>query len=135
LKIFDNSSFVSVHKALDAAQLRQQVISNNIANATTPGFKKSSVKFEEYLKNELNNKGISGYRTNSLHIPIGSSRLQDLSPKVVVHQDSAINNNLNNVDIEAEMTNLAKNQILYDALIQNISGKFQKLKTVIGGGR
>ena len=36
-----------LEKALDAAWLRNETISNNIANVNTPGFKKSNVKFEE----------------------------------------------------------------------------------------
>ena len=134
MKLFDNSSFISVHKALDAAALRQQVISNNIANATTPGFKKSTVKFEEYLTNAIGSRGISGIRTDSRHIPIGTSTdFQNVQARVILHQDTKINNNENNVDIVAENANLAKNQILYDALAQNMNGKFSKIKTIIGG--
>jgi len=135
MNLFDNSSFVSVHKALDAAALRQQVISNNIANATTPGFKKSTVEFEAYLRDVLNEqRSITGIRTNTRHIPIGVDRnLQEIQPRVILHQDTSINNNDNNVDIVAEEANLAKNQILFDALSQNMNGKFQKLRMVIGG--
>ncbi|OEH85815.1 flagellar basal-body rod protein FlgB [Desulfuribacillus stibiiarsenatis] len=133
MNIFNNSSFSSVEKALDAAQLRQTVIANNIANATTPGFKKSSVKFEEHLQQALSKKGISGNRTHAKHLPIGASRLADVNPRIVLHKDTKLNNNENNVDIDTEMTELAKTQLWYNALSQNISGKFQKLKTVIGG--
>lgn len=133
MKLFDNSSFTSVHRAMDAAQLRQNVIANNIANATTPGFKKSTVKFEEYLGRALDKKGIVGIRTHQNHIPIGASRFADMSPKIVTHGDSMINNNKNNVDIDAEMTDLAKTQLWYNALSQNMNGKFSKLRTVIGG--
>ncbi len=135
MKLFTNDSFVSVHKALDAAELRQQVITNNIANATTPGYKKSVVRFEEHLSAAMNNKGIAGYRTDARHIPIGRGGLEDVQSQVKKFKPTFINNNHNNVDIEEEMTNLAKNQIWYDALSQNMTGKFQKIKTVIGGGR
>ena len=37
-------------KALDAATLRQQVISNNIANVNTQGFTPSKVNFEDEMK-------------------------------------------------------------------------------------
>ncbi|OEF98601.1 flagellar basal body rod protein FlgB [Desulfuribacillus alkaliarsenatis] len=133
MDIFNNPSILSVHKALDAAQLRQHVIANNIANSTTPGFKKSSVKFEEYLSSALGRKGISGFRTDARHMPIGSSRFEDVAPRVITHKDSKINNNKNNVDIDAEMTDLAKTQIWYDALSTNMNGKFNKLRTAIGG--
>ena len=38
-----------LEKALDAAWMRNEAISNNIANVNTPGFKKSYVRFEELL--------------------------------------------------------------------------------------
>lgn len=133
MKLFDNPGFTSVHRAMDTAQLRQHVIANNIANATTPGYKKSTVKFEEYLGRALDKKGIAGIRTHQKHIPIGSSRFDEVAPRIVTHGDSMINNNKNNVDIDAEMTDLAKTQLWYNALSQNINGKFSKLRTVIGG--
>ena len=36
-------------KAADASWLRNEVISNNIANATTPNFKRKDVEFEEMV--------------------------------------------------------------------------------------
>lgn len=41
----------------------------------------------------------------------------------------------NNVDIEHEMALMAANSIRYNMLIQRMNGDFQKLKTVIRGGR
>lgn len=41
----------------------------------------------------------------------------------------------NNVDIDIEMGNLAKNTIQYHVLAQRISDHFNKLKTVIRDGR
>ena len=40
-------------KAADASWLRNEVISNNIANATTPGYKRQDVQFESYLMTAL----------------------------------------------------------------------------------
>lgn len=41
----------------------------------------------------------------------------------------------NNVDIESEMVQLAKNSIKYDTLIQRISSDFRRIKSVINEGR
>ena len=41
----------------------------------------------------------------------------------------------NSVDIDQEMTDLATNQIYYNALIERISGKFSSLQNVIRGGK
>ena len=37
-------------KSLDAVWLRQRVISNNIANSETPGYKSKTVEFESLLR-------------------------------------------------------------------------------------
>ena len=42
-------------KSMDASSYRGRVISNNIANYNTPGYKRHYVTFEETLKDNLNN--------------------------------------------------------------------------------
>jgi len=42
-------------KALDASDLRKTVITNNLANINTPGYKRREVDFESLLKQELEN--------------------------------------------------------------------------------
>ena len=42
-----------MQRGLVAANLRQEVISNNIANVNTPKFKRSDVVFESLLAKEL----------------------------------------------------------------------------------
>ncbi|MCY8282095.1 flagellar basal body rod protein FlgB, partial [Bacillus inaquosorum] len=43
--------------------------------------------------------------------------------------------NGNNVDVDKEMTELAQNQINYQALVERMNGKFNSLKTVLTGGK
>ena len=40
-------------KAADASWLRESTLANNIANATTPGFKRYDVDFQSLLEREL----------------------------------------------------------------------------------
>ncbi len=42
-----------LQKGLDAAWTRNSVITNNIANVDTPGFKSSSVEFEAAMKRAM----------------------------------------------------------------------------------
>ncbi|MGN0242086.1 MAG: flagellar basal body rod protein FlgB, partial [Candidatus Weimeria sp.] len=50
----DAFSYVNLmDKALDASWLRETAISNNIANADTPGYKRKDVKFQDILEYEL----------------------------------------------------------------------------------
>lgn len=45
------------------------------------------------------------------------------------------NHNGNNVDIDFEMSQMAQNQIYYNALIDRLNGQFNSIKTVLGSGR
>ncbi len=50
----DAYNFINVlNKAADASWMRHNVISNNIANNDTPGYKRKDVQFESYLAMEL----------------------------------------------------------------------------------
>ncbi len=44
-------------KAADASWVRNTVLNNNLANVSTPGFKRSDIAFEDYLKKELSSAG------------------------------------------------------------------------------
>lgn len=133
-KLITSDTTKLMEKALDAASLRNAVIANNLANIDTPGFKRSDVRFEEELARALSKSGgITGKRTREEHIPIGARPATEVSARVEMQNDISVRNDGNNVDIDREMAALAKNTILYNALIQEISGEFQKLKTVING--
>jgi flagellar basal-body rod protein FlgB len=116
----------NLERALDASWLRNEVISQNIANVDTPGYKRKVVKFEEFLDSEMKSGKISQ----------GTSKLSD--DGIIVTEDptdSAYRSDGNNVDIENEMALMAANSIRYNTLIQKMNGDFQKLKSVIRGGR
>jgi flagellar basal-body rod protein FlgB len=126
-----------MERAADAAVLRQKVIANNIANVDTPYFKRSDVLFEELLKRELEavkRPSFTAYTTHPKHIPIGTlGTQQSAQPRIVTDETSAINNNKNNVDIDYEMALMAKNQLYYNALIQQVNYDIKHLRTAIGG--
>ena len=49
-----NTSTIDIgSRAMAAASLRHEVLSNNIANVNTPNFKRSHVRVEDLLKREL----------------------------------------------------------------------------------
>jgi flagellar basal-body rod protein FlgB len=136
--IIGSSTINILERTLDASSLRHKVISNNIANVDTPGFKRSNVLFEEKLKLALEGTGqgkIAGYITNTKHIPIGYTMETLVNPEVKLQNDTSLRNDGNNVDIDVEMAHLAENTLWYQALTQQISGKFSSLKSVINGGR
>lgn len=134
MNLLNGAAFQRMESAVKAAEMRQQVISNNVANADTPGFKRSELVFEELLKQEMGGDGkkLSGTRTNSKHIPIGVSSSSTPEARLITDQSTAINNNGSNVDIDSEMALLAKNQLTYNFYIQQLNHDVSMMRTGIG---
>ena len=126
----NGSHFRLLERTLDAASLRQSVIANNIANADTPHFKRSEVLFESLLQEQWKGRSIVGRRTDPRHIFIGRSS-REMKPLIEIDQNSVMNNNLNNVDIDAEMSAMAKNQLRYYAVAQQVSHEIKLVKTAL----
>lgn len=122
--------------AVLAAEMRQRVISNNVANADTPHFKRSEVLFEQLLEQAMGNQKdgqLTGIRTNSKHIAIGNGSSSLPIPKIITDETTSMNNNENNVDIDREMSLLAKNQLSYNLYIQQINHEVKMMRTAIEG--
>ena len=119
-------------RGMSAANLRHEVISNNIANVNTPKFKKSDVVFESLLAKELGYFDEEGkldiVRTHDRHMPIPA--LEPAAPTVVMDTSTTMRTDRNNVDIDKEMANLAKNQIYFNSLAKVMGGHIQKIKTI-----
>jgi len=135
MKLIGTRALNILERSLDAATLSQKVIVNNIANASTPNFKRSEVKFEQYLLKELNaqsGKSIVGRRTDSRHIHIGRNATSNpATAQVVTDNSTKFNHNNNNVDIDYEMALLAWNQLKYNLLIERTNGFFSSMRTAI----
>lgn len=133
-RIFNNTKVVE--KSLDASWLRNEAISQNIANVDTPGYKRKTVSFEEHLSQAIDDSGFRGKRTNPRHIPIGGSDISGIEPRVM-EDNKSLSYRLdgNNVDIDNEMAAMAKNTIQYNTLVQRMNGQFSKIKSAINEGR
>lgn len=123
------SGLDKIGRGLDASWTKNEVISSNIANIDTPGYKKQKVQFGDLLNGELSNLS-SLKTTNSRHIQINNSG----SAYVNVSTDMSTTNmrtDENNVNIDEEMSDLSKNQIYYNVLSQRATGEITKLQNAI----
>lgn len=120
----------NLENALGRANIKQKVITNNIANIDTPNYKAKKVSFRNLLDQETSN--LEAVKTDYRHVDFTGSG-DDYS--IVSSSDTSYQQNGNNVDIDKEMTDLAENQINYQALVERMSGKFNSLKTVLTGGK
>ncbi|HMM21552.1 MAG TPA: flagellar basal body rod protein FlgB [Selenomonadales bacterium] len=123
-----------LERAMSASALRHKVISNNIANVNTPLFKKSDVSFEDQLAEALAPAEPAMTRTHAKHLT-GSKHSGGFEPVITTDTTTSLRTDDNNVDIDAEMANMAKNTIYYDAVAQQLGRYFSGLKSVINEGR
>jgi flagellar basal-body rod protein FlgB len=112
--IFDRTAIPAAMKSLDAGMLRTRVIADNIANATTPGYQRLEVKFEDQLRDALDRSRVRGAITNSRHLELGPKEISKVEAEVVRPIDHTLPSGMNNVDIDTEMAKLAENQIMYN---------------------
>lgn len=128
MKIF-SETINSLENAVNRSAVKQKVISQNIANVDTPNYKSKEITFKQSLDSEVNR--LQATKTDQRHLSFG---LGQESYLIKSKANTSYQANGNNVDVDREMSDLAENQIYYNALIDRLSSKFNSLKTVIRGG-
>ena len=124
-------SYINVlDKAADAAWLRNEAISNNIANIDTPGYKRQDVVFEDELIRNLNK-----VEYDTMDARVYNMKLSRIEPRVFTDAASfSYRLDGNNVDIDTENVYMAENQVTYNGLMQCIKSEFANLKAAMGSG-
>ena len=124
-----------LEKSLDAAVLRNEAINQNIANVDTPNYKRKDVNFEQALA-DARAGGVKGNMTHPRHIPVGDVDLATVEPRIMEDNKWGVARlDQNEVDVNVEMANLAKNTIRYNTLIQRINTSLSNIRSVINDGR
>lgn len=124
--------------SLNHRTVRNKVISGNVANAETPGFRAIGYNFEEQLAAIAHpDDPISMKRTHEKHFR-NEHVLEDgsMNPDVFVRPTESISEDGNTVDMDHEMALMAENNLLYRATIDLINRKIGTVKYAItNGGR
>ena len=124
-------------KALDAAWLRNDVLAHNLANVDTPRYNRKDVDFESYMRNAMRGD-LDDLIVHRKHNFKMGSKTDPASVRPAVTEDynsMTMRIDGNNVDVDAEMAQMAKNTIKYNTVTENINGKFSKIKHVIAEGK
>lgn len=107
----------SVGNYMSYLTARRDIISNNIANANTPGYKAKDAQFLEQLENS-GVSSVSLYKTNPRHFPISTMQR---TPYAIKANHLEINEDGNSVDTTKEMIELMKTNHLYSIAVQTIN--------------
>ncbi|MDY0225769.1 flagellar basal-body rod protein FlgB [Desulfomicrobium apsheronum] len=121
-------------KVMDFQLQRQNIVSTNLANINTPGYKARTLEFEKDLQAALGLSETGAVaRTHPDHFPLAfaadtaeATVTKSLTPRVVQGVD--------NVDLDKEMAAMAKNNLLYNTLATVMQKSLTGLKQTIADG-
>ena len=132
--LFKRTLLPMMQSGLDAYALRQKTIANNLANAETDGYQRRAVNFEDALSKALEDSGAALSRTHPDHMP-HPSEAGTAEPKLVVDEENTYFNGHNNVDVDQEMTELARATLSYRFATRQVRHVLDTLDRAIRGGR
>jgi flagellar basal-body rod protein FlgB len=110
---------------------RQDVLSENVANADTPGFVAKDLKpldFEQALGQASNSAAL--VTTNTRHIAITPSHTAKFDPQDAPDQESTPNGN--SVSLESELVKVSDTQSQFQAAANLYAKTMSMMKTAIG---
>lgn len=110
---------------------RQKVISSNIANINTPGYKTKDLVFENELNDSLLTNSLEMKATNSRHISTINSSSMNSNPQLTQVKNLEEQNDGNNVNLDTQMGEMSKNKILFDAIQSSIKRDSRLFRSVI----
>ncbi len=111
-------------KSLSAYSERNNAIAENIANVETKGYRPYKVDFEKELKRAMQRSAPVGVKSDPRHMTIGGDVL-GIQPRISTQNE--------NVNIEQEMADLAKNQIRFEFAVRELSGAYEFIRSAIRG--
>lgn len=130
MKLF-GGTIQTLEKSLDYSTAKNRAIADNISNVDTPHYKAKDIRFKDVLDSTMH-RSTETKRTHDKHIQFNNR--EHLNYSIHSRKGTLYNHNGNNVDIDKEMSELAKNQIYYQALVDRINDKFGNIQAVVRGG-
>jgi flagellar basal-body rod protein FlgB len=124
-------------ESLTQRSRRSEVITANIANAETPGFRAFGYDFEKQLQDLAKmNEPIAVKVSDPRHMRNNFTKADgSISPDVYVRPTESVDEDGNTVDMDLEMAQMAQNQILFKTAVETLNRKIGTLKYAINGGR
>ncbi|WCE28998.1 flagellar basal body rod protein FlgB [Vibrio sp. SCSIO 43137] len=126
---FNNALGIHQH-TVGVRERNAEVISSNIAQANTPGFKSKGMDFQRALAAATSGASFGLSRTNERHIAATTNVNGDVKYRVPTQPDTGDGNT---VDVDLERNLFMQNQIRHQASLDFLGGKFKNLTKAIKG--
>jgi len=102
---------------MKAESLRQQAITNNVANMQTPGYRRIDVNFEQLLTKAMDSRG--------------AAELDKITPQIYQPQQTPVGANGNDVNLEGEVGEMVKNTLRHKAYVRLLNKKYLQMEAAI----
>lgn len=124
---FSSNSMFLMERSMNYLWTKQTAISDNIANAETPGYKEKIVTFEESLKEKFEQAMRSATPRASMRGVLEDARFTVVSTKDSTRLDD------NGVNTTEQMVELVRNAYQLQYVMNAISTDLNTLRTAISG--
>lgn len=126
--VFNGVGVRKFEKYLDLSSFRHKLVSGNIANVSTPGYRSKDIDFNtEFARLTKETDFLAGTTTNRSHLPLGFHSERPPKPDEV----KVTEGDMNSVDIDKEISNLAQNELMFTVAARLLKMKFDGLRKAI----
>jgi flagellar basal-body rod protein FlgB len=126
----DAFSYINLlDRSLDASSKRETIISNNLANVDTPGYKRKDIDFEKELQHAILHSGHT-----SIDRAVKETTYSKVRDRLYYdHAGYSYRLDENNVDVDTENVELASEEIRYQTLAKAASNEIKDFSVVAKG--
>lgn len=124
-----NKTLDSLETALKGYSLRAEAIASNVANASTPGYQRRELNFEDQLQKALDKQDQASdiVITDFKHQSLNSKSIEDLRSNLEIGTSNLP------VGMDREISDLTKTTMQYKAIAQITKRQLDLLRTSIKG--
>lgn len=140
--MFEKTHFMKTQDLLERGMnnsiLKRKIISDNIANADVPHFKRSEVIFESMMKRAIESEKIEALKevptqiSDERHIQFFKPMdYREVQPKTNIDYLTTMRADGNNVDVEKEVVEASNSQMQYMMMTERLNQNYRDLKQVM----
>lgn len=125
----EDKTMKALASAVNFRQMRQEILSSNVANSETPGYKAKRLDFEKALARAIDiDDEMKMNHSDSKHFNVGSGGFDNLEPEVYEDANGIVSEDGNTVDRDHELALMAQNRLMYEAAVKLLKKKYGMMK-------
>ncbi|MDR0919133.1 MAG: flagellar basal body rod protein FlgB [Oscillospiraceae bacterium] len=118
--LFDSIDWRAMESSFKALSIKEQVISQNLANQDTPDYKQIEFNFQNVLEDKQ--KGVDVEQSKGMEYSFTAQTFTDTSRNILIDGNS--------VDTDQQQLELYNVYLQHSALVNKMNGEFTRFKTV-----